>query len=1154
MKNTRKALEILSKGAKNSADIADRIPHRAEYVAQYDARDAAILERKNSERADLQLLTTLRKKVAKLSSDDAGRMPVITRFDLVNGMKSLGSTDHGVRSFVAHIEKMWHADPLGAFTYSALSEVVGHYNDQFPRSKIASLVNGQCVKSGLHKLPVAKLSRLAKKINTQEDFDSIVEINGFAGDRPEQIRARTMLRELAANRLEAIEQKPSDDLGQRVSDRVASLEKDAGLDEGNFALGESVRLAEQIASLLDEAHMEFLSESLDGAAGAAEAAQKNAASLLEMLRAAQSAGQPMSEDEVGQQVDMATPASDEPGAGPDLDDKSGPLSDEDMDLIGAGMKPVPGSLRDTLGKSKLNPKNWFKSKAGALGTKLNTIAGAAKHIKGGDKLMSVVAKLAKVAQLSLPEDELLAGPDLSSEPGDMPGLAPDADHDEDLGLAADPMPAAPVDESAVLDATQVMDEIQDAAADIVQAAPPAAQDYVQHERSEGHAHEVGTPGWGAEEKMEPAHADSESVPPDDAWLAEELAELESPAPLADGGAELGPPMPMAASLNDRIEGALLDGKSVKYASVSLRINDNDEVELWDGTSGRACDINNIRVAIADFKLLAREAKLAKDDLVLRAAFTTTDLVDIPCDQCASVKTYIKTARGLTCSCGNVLSDDLIKLASQVGDKITTVFNVKFAPSHASRVFDIFDRSEAAITVSNHKKSSAAFSLRANADDVADLWDGLIEAGAVAAASTKKLAQMDPSDPPTAPTLPGAIGIGVSTMPTSEPEMGQEMDHNISLPEVLDATFTTELAKQEGERLSTADIIKKFMTSFKGKLDKEWKEQFPTALAQVLGKFFSSSAAIPLTAQKLPELRKPSDAVKVEKGLGENSDDKKDIFKSPAVQKNPNKPGGKLSDKNLGKDSGDGEGFKSPAVQKNPNKPGGKLTNKSLGKDSGDGEGFKSPELKKPHSARKASPPDDMPEAAPVDIADASPGFSENDMPQLAKEVSQMLSVSKMPLEQVKQHLTEMGLEGQMIERLLAPHMPGQAKLQVAPGFEKSKMLQAKKAKNDKGASVTEFSPEDFGATGKEEKLQTVPHSVGKHNYGNKLKAPIKGPNVLGENLIKERHDQEGPPEHAKKLQAKDKKATDLGNGPAGRNVYPPERGSAGDDIDGTGKI
>jgi hypothetical protein len=227
---TRKALKALSNGEVqyDGSPVGPLAEHAERFVAAYDEREQRIVEAKNRDTVLQPVLDVLRRKVASVAGEQDRATPVAMRFDAFQAIKTAAETskDRGLAHLARHLEQMWHKDPMGSITLGEVSDLRAHYAANYPKSKIAKVMESEIYKVGYNTLPIAQLVRIASQITDQADYDAVIVRANLQGDKPNQVRARTLIRELVALRgTETVEKQASvdDDRSniERVSDRIA---------------------------------------------------------------------------------------------------------------------------------------------------------------------------------------------------------------------------------------------------------------------------------------------------------------------------------------------------------------------------------------------------------------------------------------------------------------------------------------------------------------------------------------------------------------------------------------------------------------------------------------------------------------------------------------------------------------------------------------------------------------------------------------------------------------------------------------------------------------------------------------------------------------------------------------------------------------------
>lgn len=533
---TKKALGILSKGDKQYEGPVGPLAEQAERFAKaYDERENRIVAAKNRDTVIQPVLDVLRRKATKVASEQDRATPVAMRFDAYQEIKVAAdqTQDRGLIHLAKQLEQMWHKDPMGSITLGQLADLKAHYERNYPRSKIAVTVDKAISKVSYAKLPVAKLARLAAKIEDQSDFDHVIVTAGLDGDRPDQVKARTLIRELVAMRGAVVDgrepaEKDTRTASQRASDRIAQemfsppVEEPAvdGVPDG--AVDDMALVDLEPAAPVDEGALEDVggeADATDLARQVQEFTQNEVAPSLPGI-------------EQYNEVERA-----ENGAGP-VDD------------------PITWAFEE--GREEQN----------------------------GQPTHSVSPSDPGWVQEELAEHDG-AGPEAGGDFGD--DLPP-------AGPPAEPLPPMMARKASGMDAPKPK-----------------------------------------------THPKVTTYAPDRS---------------KDGGNELTKDETKKAGIGmtaAEIETALLDrGETVKIGSVSLHVNDQDEVELWVRDAGFAAPLSALDTAIEDFMKHANEQLNPNVDT--RGSFALVELVPVPCSRCASISHFepvddMKTGV-YACDCGN----------------------------------------------------------------------------------------------------------------------------------------------------------------------------------------------------------------------------------------------------------------------------------------------------------------------------------------------------------------------------------------------------------------------------------------------------------------------------------------------------------------------
>jgi hypothetical protein len=203
---TRTALKQLTKGQIDVDRVSPGGPltqNAGWLLQQYEKRQADIRasQQRHAAVAAAPMMHAARQKAEQVLRKQVmpNDMPIVSRYDAFSVVKDAArkhQDDMGLRKFALHLERLWHAEPLGSLTVGALSRLRDHYQSTSPRSIIGEVVDTAIPKVSFKTLPVSKLARLAAAIGTQEDYDNVVVRYGLQGDDRISVRARTFIREL----------------------------------------------------------------------------------------------------------------------------------------------------------------------------------------------------------------------------------------------------------------------------------------------------------------------------------------------------------------------------------------------------------------------------------------------------------------------------------------------------------------------------------------------------------------------------------------------------------------------------------------------------------------------------------------------------------------------------------------------------------------------------------------------------------------------------------------------------------------------------------------------------------------------------------------------------------------------------------------------
>ena len=699
---TRKALEALSKGERVYEDrINSPLLERSEqYLDQYNATEQRIAEQKTAGEVQMPFLETVRKRVSKLVSSPDQNIPVVGRFDLYAGVRKIAERagkDSGLTRLATHLERVWQQDPLGTISYGQITALVQRYRDQYPRSRAADAIEAECARVGLHRLPVAKLARIAANIQTQEDYDVAMINNGFASDRPEHIRARAMVRALVSLRGADVDpritQENETDLrsaSERVSDKLAQMES-LPTPPPPKKMGPPGAPGEPMEP---EPPEELMVEPPDMAGP--EMPAEEMAPAQNMLQEIEQVTQDIVDDAPQQDPAIETFIEHELGEGHHTEPIGGPSwGAEEVALEGhEGIPPddvwmqeemeemgAPGAMPD-MGLAPAGPPALPTSPPG-----VSPAAAPEEDLSHLNKLPPPGTPRITMRPRSIGKNPAVVKP---QGPGPHTSEAPPGREDQVLELKKK-FPGHP--ESAFAIAWDSYNKSHGKTSQRNFMVEREKNNLVRQKHLDTRRPNA-TPdmqtlldmGYSPAEAMQLANM--AKADPTNSLYDEFM--VDSPRPM---GAEKGIPLPDGkidtqpnqdtpeqkkvhvpdgggkALKASEIEDILLTGKGVKVGDLRIIINANDEVELWNREAGRACGIDHLDVAISDFMAMVKEAQNKVDASKVRFAFQFEQLTTVPCEKCGEMGVFPKAASAddaYECVCGHQILagsvEELLRLA------------------------------------------------------------------------------------------------------------------------------------------------------------------------------------------------------------------------------------------------------------------------------------------------------------------------------------------------------------------------------------------------------------------------------------------------------------------------------------------------------------
>ncbi|HET6494158.1 MAG TPA: hypothetical protein VFH61_02200, partial [Thermoleophilia bacterium] len=156
-------------------------------------------------------------------------LPMVARFEAHQAMqkaKAEHASDKGVRQAAAHVQRLWQQDMTGHLAVGDIARLRAHYTSQFPKSRVAHVIDTEIPRVGFNTLPIHRLASMAAQVSgaTAEErqyaYEQVVRANGLDGRKPEHKRARAFIRSLAEMAEEREAPQHGRQGGQGVMDRT----------------------------------------------------------------------------------------------------------------------------------------------------------------------------------------------------------------------------------------------------------------------------------------------------------------------------------------------------------------------------------------------------------------------------------------------------------------------------------------------------------------------------------------------------------------------------------------------------------------------------------------------------------------------------------------------------------------------------------------------------------------------------------------------------------------------------------------------------------------------------------------------------------------------------------------------------------------------
>lgn len=909
--NTRRALGVYRGDKRELAGPLDQ--HSEKYIKAWDERQQSILARKVSGPGiPAPVVAALRRKLGKVTSEQDRQTPLVMRFDAFQVAKSAvvkNHTDRGVVHLAQQLEQMWHHDPMGSLTLGQLSDMREHYRNSYPKSKATSVIDNDIYKVGYNTLPVAKLARIAARIEDQADFDYQITAAGLSGDRPDQVRSRSLIRELVALKGNTVDHREPVARDQRTateraSDRIAQ----------EIGLGEVPLPEDELG--LDEPPVDLDQEALPpagGDVGGDEGLEQEVSDIAEFAEEVQQFVQdeapPAAEPYI--QLEEQEPRPDgQPGPGPtpgtaewgfseaqeghqapppskewqqeELEehaeggtlgggpaDDMAPPTEIDLELPPDDSNLAPPidemALHASISKQSKSPPGWSKwiEHRKSEGMKPETAFATAwsKYNKGqtphkqASKSTSKPSKEACGERMgaSKPDPEGRTPIQTSAPKKEMtgPGLLKSSQTAKPGYMLVSRRTGEPITEKRSLPA-RILTLLGRHLDEMGPFAPLTIPVDVAQRLIRGHPFDLTA-----------LEDNGIRMVPIDQNTVQKVQNLPSLTQSPAGSPVSPAPKGMGLQANkitaSDIEKALIDrGEVVKIGDTSIHINANDEVELWVKDAGRVCELKNIDVAIKDFIKFASDE--IRPNINKKGGFWVVDLVPVPCAKCASISFFEPVADDgfYACDCGHQTMASVISALVHRGAIEPTKFvSVRFPQQYvndeaatvdlANKIMKHVQERSASVDVQHNDGMMMKLNIPGMGDgDVADLAQLLSRYGI----RQFNAQSLDPS----AISAPGSADMPIAEDVTKQditPAAGgqQQAPGNEGSEQHQEPHITAAFTHYKDMGLSLLEAIKQFVKDYS-----EWVENHstPETEAEILGAiqqlYTSGAPATPGPAQ------------------------------------------------------------------------------------------------------------------------------------------------------------------------------------------------------------------------------------------------------------------------------------------------------------------
>jgi ssDNA-binding Zn-finger/Zn-ribbon topoisomerase 1 len=191
---TNKAYALLLGCPAPAVEIRDEGP-RARYTAQAQAYAAHLTQQKHTPRPDFVALARASRVAQTALSGVDPTLPLVDHYTAMTMAREAAHqhpADRGCQFLAQQLHRRWEREPMGALRVGQIQAMAEHLGRSFgDRTAALALVRDELPRRGFHAdLDVRRLAKLASGVTTQAEFEALCRREGWAGNRPDQVRTR----------------------------------------------------------------------------------------------------------------------------------------------------------------------------------------------------------------------------------------------------------------------------------------------------------------------------------------------------------------------------------------------------------------------------------------------------------------------------------------------------------------------------------------------------------------------------------------------------------------------------------------------------------------------------------------------------------------------------------------------------------------------------------------------------------------------------------------------------------------------------------------------------------------------------------------------------------------------------------------------------